>query len=202
MNSSVIIETIGYIGSLLVLVSMLMTSVVKLRVVNTIGSVIFTIYALIIKSYPTAVMNIAIIIINVQYLWKMNRMGKEYEVTRVDNDDKYLEYLLGLYFNDIKQCFPGISMTFSDADVNYIVSCQGKPVGITIGIADKNELELLLDYSIPEFRDFSIGRFLYGRIRSDGFEKVIYNGPDQNHRKYLDSLGFVKTEEGYVKKLD
>ena len=101
MDGSVIIEIVGYIGSLLVLVSMLMTSVVKLRVVNTIGSVIFTVYALIIGSIPTAIMNIAIVIINIQFLWKMSRMGKEYEVTRVNNDDLYLEYLLSHYHSDI-----------------------------------------------------------------------------------------------------
>ena len=57
MDSSAIIEAVGYLGSALVLVSFLMSSVVKLRVVNTVGSLIFTVYALIIRSYPTAVMN-------------------------------------------------------------------------------------------------------------------------------------------------
>ncbi|MBQ5897462.1 MAG: hypothetical protein IIW81_03245 [Oscillospiraceae bacterium] len=40
-----IIELIGYLGSILVLVSMLMSSVVKLRIINTVGSIIFTFYA-------------------------------------------------------------------------------------------------------------------------------------------------------------
>ena len=51
MTKEMIIEAVGYLGSFLVLVSFLMTSVVKLRIVNTIGSLIFMIYALIIKSY-------------------------------------------------------------------------------------------------------------------------------------------------------
>ena len=201
MKPEVIIEIVGYVGSLLVLVSMLMTSVVKLRVVNTIGSVIFTIYAFIIGSIPTAVMNIAIIIINVQYLWKMSKMGKEYEVTRVNNDDQYLEYLLSHYHSDIMTCFPGITMDYSDANVNYIINCEGKPVGMTIGVLKDTEIELLLDYTIPEYRDFSIGRFLMGRMKSDGIETIVYKGPDVNHKKYLESTGYVKTEEGYVKKL-
>ncbi|MCR4884486.1 MAG: hypothetical protein K6A68_12995 [Clostridiales bacterium] len=41
MNTQTIIELVGYLGSALVVVSMLMTSVVKLRIVNTIGSFIF-----------------------------------------------------------------------------------------------------------------------------------------------------------------
>ena len=39
------IEIFGYIGSALVVVSMLMTSVVKLRVINTVGSLISGTYA-------------------------------------------------------------------------------------------------------------------------------------------------------------
>ena len=39
------IELIGYLGSALVVASMLMSSVVKLRVINTIGSGIFAAYA-------------------------------------------------------------------------------------------------------------------------------------------------------------
>ena len=64
MTKEMIIEAVGYLGSFLVLVSFLMTSVVKLRIVNTIGSLIFMIYALIIKSYPTAVMNACLVLIN------------------------------------------------------------------------------------------------------------------------------------------
>lgn len=40
------VEMIGYLGSILVVVSMLMSSVVKLRVINTIGDGIFAAYAL------------------------------------------------------------------------------------------------------------------------------------------------------------
>ncbi len=68
MDSKVIIEIIGYIGSALVLVSMLMTSVVRLRIINLIGSVIFAGYALAIRSYPTAIMNICLAGINAYHL--------------------------------------------------------------------------------------------------------------------------------------
>ena len=67
MNTKFLIEAFGYLGSFLVLVSMLMTSVVKLRIINTIGSLIFTVYAFIIKSYPTAFMNLCLVLINVHY---------------------------------------------------------------------------------------------------------------------------------------
>ena len=73
MSKEVLIELFGYLGSFLVLISFLMTSVVKLRVINTIGSLIFMTYAVIIKSYPTAVMNFCLVLINLHYLWKMSK---------------------------------------------------------------------------------------------------------------------------------
>ena len=41
------IEIFGYIGCIFVIISMLMTSVVKLRVINTVGSSISAVYAMI-----------------------------------------------------------------------------------------------------------------------------------------------------------
>ncbi len=71
-----IIEIIGYLGSFLVVFAMLMNSMTKLRIINTIGCIICVVYALIIKSYPVAVMNGALAIINIVKLTKMWTNGK------------------------------------------------------------------------------------------------------------------------------
>ena len=65
MNAAMMIEIYGYIGSVLVVVSMLMSSIIKLRVINILGSVISGSYALIIGSFPLVLMNSCLIIINV-----------------------------------------------------------------------------------------------------------------------------------------
>ena len=77
------IEMIGYLGSSLVLVSFLMASVAKLRIVNSIGSVIFTIYAFIIHSYPTAIMNICLVLINIYYLVKLSNTSVDYTCIKI-----------------------------------------------------------------------------------------------------------------------
>ena len=196
-----LIEAFGYLGSLLVLVSMLMTSVVKLRIINTIGSIIFTIYAFIIRSYPTAFMNFCLVLINLRFLWKMSRMGKEYEIVEVKNSDALLKYLLDHYRQDIEKCFPGQEISLDDINAAYVVLCQGKPVGMSLGKIEGDTLDLRLDYSIPEFRDFSIGSFLFDYIGKSDVRKIIYSGPDENHRDYLNSQGFVKQGDLYVKEL-
>ena len=71
MNAAMMIEIYGYIGSVLVVVSMLMSSIIKLRVINILGSVISGSYALIIGSFPLVLMNSCLIIINVYNLYKL-----------------------------------------------------------------------------------------------------------------------------------
>ena len=201
MNTEFLIEAVGYLGSLLVLVSMLMTSVVKLRIINMIGSIIFTIYALIIKSYPTAFMNFCLVLINLRFLWKLKRMGKEYEIVESDHNDNLLIHLLNHYKADIDKCFPGLQYSLDKDDTVYVVLCEEKPVGFMLGYRDGDTLLLELDYSIPEYRDNTIGEFLYRNIAKKGVKRAVYKGPADNHMPYLNHMGFVKTDEGYVKEL-
>ena len=66
-----VIELIGYLGSILVLMSMLMSSVIKLRIINTVGSIIFTFYAFAIQTYPTAILNVILVGVNIYNIIKL-----------------------------------------------------------------------------------------------------------------------------------
>ena len=199
-TSKVIIEAIGYLSSFLVLISFLMVSVFKLRVVNSIGSIIFTIYAFIIHSYPTAIMNMCLVLINIYYLVKMSRKAENvYSFVKVDVNDSLLKYTIDRYREDIEKCFPGISMDFTAANSNYVVCHEGKPAGILLGIRHHDDVEILLDYSIPEYRDFSIGKFLFSKLPEDGIKTLIYRGSDAHHKDYLAKTGFIN-KGGYYEK--
>ena len=202
MDSKMLIEIFGYIGSFLVLVSFLMVSVVKLRIVNTIGSLIFMIYALIIKSYPTAIMNFCLVLINLHFLYRMNKKdNKEYDLISVKKNDSLTKYLIDKYKDDIKECFPDTNFSFTKANKGYVVFCQGMPVGITLGKEKDGEMELLLDYTIPEYRDFSIGSYLIPKLGEEGIKKLIFSGSDEHHKEYLKKMGFEKQDKKYIKTL-
>ena len=64
------LEIVGYIGTILVVVSMMMSSLTKLRIVNICGSIISTVYAIICNTWPIAIMNICLILINLFHLVK------------------------------------------------------------------------------------------------------------------------------------
>ena len=205
MNTKVLIEAIGYTGSALVLVSFLMVSVVKLRIVNTIGSVIFTVYAFIIHSYPTAIMNLCLVMINVYYLIKMSNTSqntREYDLVRVAPGDSMLKYSIDRQKEDIEKYYPGTTDSFADADTAFMICYKGSPVGIFVG--NKNEtgnVDIVIDYCLPEYRDFSIGKFLFANLSGEGITSVTFNGPDTYHKEYLSKNNFTKNGNSYLKVL-
>ncbi len=71
MNLELFWEIFGYIGTACVIISMLMTSVVKLRLINMVGALISLIYALIVGAAPIAVLNAALIIIQIFQLYRL-----------------------------------------------------------------------------------------------------------------------------------
>ena len=186
----------------LVLVSFLMTSVMKLRVVNTVGSIIFAIYALIIHSYPTALMNFCLVAINIRFLWKMMHTRKDYELVRVDPKDGYLAHFIQSHRVDIDSCFPGLNVDARNADSAWIVNCEEKPVAVLTGTEKDGVLDIQLDYSTPQYRDFSVGAYVFDKLRDERIRKVTYSGPvNDAHRVYLVKTGFQHESSGYVKRL-
>jgi len=67
-------ETLGYLASIFVAVSLMMRSLTKLRVINLIGALLFTAYGLIIAAYPVAVVNGFIVLVNLYYLQQSFRV--------------------------------------------------------------------------------------------------------------------------------
>ena len=68
MEISMTYEIIGYFASVLVAASLMMRSVLKLRVINLLGAAVFTLYGLMIGAYPVAAMNLFIVFIDLYYL--------------------------------------------------------------------------------------------------------------------------------------
>ena len=197
------IELIGYLGSALVVVSMLMSSVVKLRVINTIGSVIFAAYALVIHSYPTALMNACLVSINLYNLAKLRQGARSYTLVESAQSDRLLNYLLDHYRADIQTYFPDFRPETTASERAYVVFCGGDPAGILLGTErDQGTLQVQLDYSTPTYRDCSIGAYLYARLPEKGIHTLLFTGrASQAHTAYLTKMGFAPEKDGYVKHL-
>ncbi|MBE5807418.1 MAG: YgjV family protein [Clostridiales bacterium] len=197
MDPSVWIELIGYLGSALVVVSMLMSSVVKLRTVNLVGSAIFTVYALIIRSYPTAAMNLFLVGINVYHLVRLLKHEKQYDLIRTSMDDAYVRWLLESCGEDIKTWFPDFSAKEAKPDLVLLICCDRNPAGLFMGKKLGNgEVQVLLDYATPVYRDTTVGRYLHGRLAQDGVRTLVFRGGAPGHVAYMEKVGYQKRGEG------
>ena len=67
---NIYLEIFGYIGTALVIISMMMTSIHKLRIFNICGAIISAIYSAFYQAWPIVVLNICLITINVFHLIK------------------------------------------------------------------------------------------------------------------------------------
>ncbi len=74
---NIYLEIFGYLGTALVLTSMMMTSMKRLRILNMSGSVISTVYAIAMNAWPVAVLNMGLFLINTVQLYRQIRKEKE-----------------------------------------------------------------------------------------------------------------------------
>lgn len=68
-----LVEYVGYLSSILIGISMFMKNIVKLRFINLIGCILFTIYGFIIKAYPVAIVNLVIAFTNIYYIYRLTK---------------------------------------------------------------------------------------------------------------------------------
>jgi len=71
------LQIVGYVASVIIAISMVMNSLLKLRIINFFGAITFAIYGFLISAYPVGALNTFIALIDVYYLSKM-LLKKEY----------------------------------------------------------------------------------------------------------------------------
>ena len=77
----IFLEIFGYIGSGLILLSMMMTSVEKLRWFNISGSVISMIYGAIMGTWPVVFLNVGTLSINIVQIIRLHCQKEQKEET-------------------------------------------------------------------------------------------------------------------------
>ena len=195
-----LLELMGYFASLLVLVSLLMSSVVKLRVINSIGAALFTAYAILIRSYPTAVMNFALIIVNGYFLVKVLRSKKLFSIVETHSDDTAVQHFIQFYRDDIAHYFPGYDFSVNEQETCWLVYADANPVGLLVGESmGDGSIKVSLDYSCPSHRDCSVGEYLYSQLKAAGIVSLHAESQVDRHTSYLRKMGFRLQNDVYIR---
>lgn len=190
------IEILGYVASLLVAISLMMRSVLRLRIVNVLGAICFTVYGLLISAYPIAVVNAAIILINLYYLAEMLRTRTLVTAIDIEHDSAYVQAFLKFHAADIQRFFPAWSYQPNAGQVRWLILRDALPVGLFVGEPDgRGGLLIQLDYVIPGYRDLKPGIFVYRHqaafFKERGIDHLYSKAATDEHRSYLRRMGFV-----------
>lgn len=201
MDFKMFMELVGYFASFLVLVSLLMSSVVKLRIINSIGSAIYVVYALVIHSYPTALMNLGLVIINLYYLIRIRKQRVGFHLVEGALSESGTRNFLSVHESDIRLFFPNFDFDAQDAAAHFVY-VGSEPVGLMV--AQKTQdgtLEIRLDYTTQQYRDCSVGTFLYQELAKNGIRRLCAHADTPKHAQYLTKMGFAEENGTFVKNL-
>src|SRR3712207_4510981 len=106
------LELVGWLGSGLVVLSLMVAGVWRFRVLNLVGAVIATAYNAALGIWPFVAMNAAISVIDVYWLVRLHRERHDaavYDVVEVGPDDASLAHALRIHAADIARFYPGFS---------------------------------------------------------------------------------------------
>ena len=202
-----LIEWIGYIASTIVLISLSLSSLVKLRIYNLIGAAVFSFYGFYIGALPVGLMNMIICLFNIYYLKSLLFKNEKFDFYETHKDDPFLLKFLNGYKDDISKYFPDFEYK-SDKEIFVLIALRDmNAAGVFIGTNPTNGTsEILLDYTMPQYRDNKIGKFLFQKFKDGCLKKniaqLICSSDNTIHIKYLSKNGFVKNTSKNYYKLD
>ncbi len=195
----VLLDWLGYIASLVILISFLMSSIKKLRWINLFGAFMFSVYGFMIGSMPTGFMNLGIVAIDIYYLYKMYLSREYLRIMPIEQDTEYLNYFLDFYKKDINKFIDLSKLNITDSKIKLYLLRNMNPAGIFVcNEYDNYTLEIVVDYVIPLFRDFKIGSFVFGKQKtyflSKGYKRFVVFTENIEHIKYLKKMGFTEAK--------
>ncbi len=199
MSSTIIYETVGWVASALVIVSLMQRSIFKLRLIGMGAAVSFLAYGLLISAYPLVIVNVVVLAVHLYFLRKLTgRQAEVFSVLKVYPESRYLDYFLEFYADEIKRFQPEFSYEPARNHFAAFVLRDHVPAGLVIARpCQDGSLEIELDFVIPEYRDFKLGEFLYSDS-SSLFAEVdciqAWSRPGtSDHVNYLERVGFQLT---------
>lgn len=100
-------EIIGYTGSVLVAVSLMMGNIWRLRWINLSGALFFTTYGILVHAYPVAALNGFVVLINIYHLSRLIRQRDDYVLAELHQESVVRDKFLEFYRADIQRYYPG-----------------------------------------------------------------------------------------------
>lgn len=199
------LQLLGYAASALIVTSMLMRSIVRLRMINLLGAATFSVYGFLIGAYPVGILNLLTTTINVIQLIRLQRRQEIFRILEISPDSPYLRYFLDFQAADIARFFPNFRYERAENAIVLLVLRDLIPAGMLLGRIEGTTLIVELDYVVPQYRDLKVGRFLFMDeaefFRKRGLTQILSPADADVHAQYLRRVGFQPTGDGRMYRL-
>lgn len=203
------VEVLGWVGSALLIVSLLQTRVLRLRVLNTIAAVVLVGFNWLIGVWPMTVMNLAIIVINLVQIARLRSANhaEGYDLLEIDPQDEYLRHLMRVHEGDIRRFNPGFVYDPAAADSSAFLILRGDETAGVVLLTDSNDpgvARLQLDYVTPKYRDYTPGEFVFehsGWFAAHEYSYVVAPPTMDPNDPYLRRMGFEPRDGEWVRKV-
>lgn len=200
------LEVVGWAGSALLVWSLWQTRVLRFRTFNLVASLVLVVYNALIGVWPMAAVNVAIAVINIYHLSRLLGTRDDettYEVVEVGPTEDYLRYVLRRHADDIELHNPGFVWDgAAPGRWAFLVLRETETVGVVLlSDAGDGTARVELDYVLPRFRDFSVGKFVYrrgGRLSELGFRRLVANDRMTDAEDYFTRVGFERSGDELV----
>lgn len=201
MDSHFRLELLGYFASALIAVSLMMSSILRLRLINLAGAAAFLVYGLLLGAYPVVVLNSITVTVNAFYLVRMVRAKAYFQLLKLRPDSDYLRYFLGFYRKEIRRILPDFEYRPAPKQVTLFILRDCIPAGVFIAEEKPDGvLRVVLDFVIPRYRDLHIGRFLFVEqaefFRERGIREIVIAPRTKEFGAYLAKVGFEPADCG------
>ncbi len=200
MHTSLALELLGYGASALIAISLLMRSIVRLRIINLAGAATFSLYGFLIGSWPVGILNLLTASINVVQLIRLQQREEFFRILEVRAASDYLRYFLEFQRSDIRRYVPEFRFDLESTNLALFVLRDLVPAGLFLGEIRDGVLQVHLDYAVPQFRDLKIGRYLFcdqaDYFRRHGVTEIVSPAGNAEHSRYLERMGYRPDDGG------
>lgn len=196
MENHLLLECVGYLASLLIALSLMMSSILRLRIINSLGAITFVVYGLAIHAYPVAFLNTLILVVNVWHLRRMLHTREFFEILEVPGDSTYLRHFLHFHRAEIEPLLAEATQSAAADALALFILRDCVPAGVLLAREESpGSLRILLDFVIPGYRDLKAGRYLFREkadfFRARGLREIRVAGGSPTFDAYLRRIGFV-----------
>lgn len=195
------LDVIGWLGSALLIYSVMQARVLRFRVLNLAACVVLTGFNAALEIWPMVAMNVALILINAWHIRALVATRHDtgsYAVLEVGGQDEYLRHVLRVHEADILRFQPDLVWDgAAEKNAAFIVQRGDETVGVVLLRLEDRTARVLLDYVTPRYRDFSPGQFVWrhsGVLAGRGVDRVVTSPTMVG--AYYQRLGFSKRPDG------